>query len=107
MYDLAGFWHNVKKYKSGQIVDMQSKMYKRVNVTHWKPSTAIVGDDFEGDTLDVLLSKIIVWHLCAAKSGSSPRVTAAYRNIEKESLFQAVIFVSGSKNGKIKNFITK
>ena len=56
MHDLAGFFGiMLKKYKSGQIVDMQSKMYKRVNVTHIEnPSTAIVGDDFEGDTLDVL-----------------------------------------------------
>ena len=57
MHKLAGFFGGimVKKYKSGQIVDMQSKMYTRVNVTHIEnPSTAIVGDDFEGENLDIL-----------------------------------------------------
>ena len=53
----------VKKYKIGQIVDMQKKLYIRVNIKQIEnPSTAIVNGDFEGDGLDVLyFQKSLFW----------------------------------------------
>eukprot|EP00944_MAST-04C_sp_MAST-4C-sp1_P006301 g6301.t1 len=110
MHNLAGFFGiMVKKYKSGQIVDMQSKMYTRVNVTHIEnPSTAIVGDDFEGENLDILyFQKPLFDTFILPRVEAHHELPLRVEILKKNRHFKSLFLSSGSKDGKIKNFITK
>jgi hypothetical protein len=102
----------VKQFKVGQVVDMQKKMYVRVNIQQLEnPSTAIVSNDFDGESIDVLYFKKTLFDAYIL-----PRIEAHHELSLRLSLLKKNRFfkqlsmnnISYDKdNNKMKNLLTK
>jgi len=100
----------VKKYKIGQIVDMQKKLYIRVNIKQIEnPSTAIVNGDFEGDGLDVLYFQKSLFDLhVLPRIEAHHELTLRMSLLKKNRFFKQLLIKSTEADiNKRKNVLTK